>query len=117
MDAAWAVVDAVARELDRPAPSRGDKSGRSLAKLRADAVAASAPHWRAALRARLRAFYDKTDPWLVTNRWPLGAALQVEQPPLRVQTYGGEVVAGKRGRTRIARIGTEIVAREFIEGE
>jgi len=115
LESAWAVADAVARELERPAPSRGDKSERSLFKLRADAVAASMPHWQAALRARLRAFYEQSDSWLTKNRWPLGSALQVEPPQLRVQTYGGEVVAGKRGRARIVRIGAEIVAREFIE--
>jgi hypothetical protein len=111
----WEVADAVARELDRPAPSRGDKSERSLVKLQAEAAAATAQHWQAALRARLRAFYERADPWLVKNRWPLGSALQVEQPQTRVQTYGGEVVAGKRGRVRIVRIGGEVVAREFIE--
>lgn len=114
LNPAWAVADAVAHELDRPAPSRGDKSERSLAKLRADARAASAQHWQAALRARLRAFYEQSDPWLAKNRWPLGSALQVEQPQLRVQTYGGEIVEGKRGRVRIVRIGREVVAREFI---
>lgn len=115
LEPAWAVVDAVAHELDRPAPSRGDKSGRSLSKLRAEAVAASAQHWQAALRARLKAFYEKTDPWLAANRWPLGAALQIEQPQMRVQTYGGEVVAGTRRRMRIVRVGGEVVAREFVE--
>ncbi len=112
---AWALADAVARELDRPAPSRGEKSARSLARLRAEACSASAQHWQAALRARLRAFYEQSDPWLAKNRWPLGSALLVEQPQTRVQTYGGEIVAGKRGRVRIVRIGGEIVAREFIE--
>ncbi len=109
LEPAWAVADAVAADLRRPAPSRGEKSELSLRKLRADAVAVSAEHWETALRARLRLFYEQTDPWLDKNRWPLGSALQVAQPQLQAQTYGGEIVAGRRGRLRVIRVAGEIV--------